>query len=70
MVGHEKDDGARTAIARSKKSGAGGITRSRRDDARAGIGNVAHHGLALCVESGHSLVAGRSKPGSIIAATD
>jgi hypothetical protein len=55
MVGHEKDDGARTAIARSKESGAGGITRSRRGDGRAGVGragvgNVAHHGLALCVE--------------------
>jgi hypothetical protein len=46
MVGHEKDDGA----ARSKESGAGGSTRSRRGDGRAGAGNVAHHGLALCVE--------------------
>jgi hypothetical protein len=50
MVGHEKDDGARTAIARSKESGAGGITRSRRGDGRAGVGNVAHHGLTVCVE--------------------
>jgi hypothetical protein len=46
MVGYERDDGARTAIARSKESGARGITRSRRGDGQAGLGNVGHHGLA------------------------
>jgi hypothetical protein len=46
MVGHERDDDARSAIARSKESGARGITRSRRGDGQAGVGNVRHHGLA------------------------